>query len=45
MNTTPVFLANRNSKAKVVINQGGTSCFDGMQLIITKRGSIVFKGN
>lgn len=25
MNTTPVFLANRNSKAKVVINQGGTS--------------------
>lgn len=43
MNTTPVFLANRNSKAKVVINQGGTSCFGGSQLIITKRGSIAIK--
>lgn len=39
MNTTPVFLANRNSIAKVVINQGGTSSsktFSIVQLLFLK---------
>jgi len=39
MNTTPVFLANRNSKAKVVVNQGGTSSsktFSIVQLLFLK---------
>ena len=39
MNTTPVFLANRNSNAKVVVNQGGTSSsktFSIVQLLFLK---------
>lgn len=42
-NTTPVFIENYNAKAKVVINQGGTSCFYPEQLVVTKRGNIKIK--
>jgi len=40
---TDVFNFNWNCNAKVVINQGGTSCFNGNQLVVTKRGSIPIK--
>lgn len=40
---TDVFYANYRSTEKMVINQGGTSCFYGDQLVITKRGNIKIK--
>lgn len=36
---TDVFHANWQSTAKITINQGGTSCFDSKQLVITEKGS------
>lgn len=40
---TDVFHENFKSTEKILINQGGTSCFEGSQLVITKRGSIPIK--
>lgn len=37
---TPVFYANFNAKEKIIVNQGGTSCFYGKQLILTKNGGV-----
>lgn len=40
---TDVFYANYQANEKLIINQGGTSCFYGDQLVITKRGNIKIK--
>lgn len=40
---TDVFYANYKATEKLIINQGGTSCFYGDQLVITKRGNIKIK--
>ena len=39
MNTTPIFQRIVNSPAKLLILQGGTSCFAGNQKVITSNGS------
>ena len=40
---TDVFYENYKSTEKLIINQGGTSCFYGDQLVITKRGDVRIK--
>lgn len=40
---TDLFYANYQAKEKLIINQGGTSCFYGDQLVLTKRGNIKIK--
>lgn len=40
---TDVFYANYQATEKLIINQGGTSCFYGDQLVVTKRGNIKIK--
>ena len=36
---SPVFLENIHAKESVVVNQGGTWCFSGCTLVVTKKGS------
>ena len=43
LQTTDLFNINYISTEKILINQGGTSCFEGTQLVVTKRGSIPIK--
>lgn len=43
INSTDVFHENFKSTEKIIINQGGTSCFYGDQLVVTKRGNIKIK--
>jgi len=40
---TKVFVHAFNSKARIVIEQGGSRCFDGNTLVLTKRGEIPIK--
>lgn len=38
-NVSPVYLENYNATENIVINQGGTDCFDGSTMVVTSNGS------